>query len=321
MLQEDSKSFQSDLLQDPENENEPLNSSINESDNPNINNDQSPNQHHYTANGTKMEQTSLIKNNLIIDVLSNDNNFSKISSYQNPSNPIKNDPPNKPSSQQQQPQPPASKIINLGQPDTNSSDSDIIETNHASTFRFYSFLNTLDQNDKYFTSFIQNLEFGCLFEIFMLIPTVMYSFIGISILIIIYSILFRSILYFINSLICLMINECIKRLIKRKRPDLNTIAERMINLDGVLLVKKSSSMPSGDTAQATIFACTMIYTMIWYFGVEDITWWWMLITIPFVGFERCYFGKHWIGDTLCGAIEGILICIVVCGTIAPYLFF
>eukprot|EP00484_Ammonia_sp_Unknown_P020751 CAMPEP_0197024234 /NCGR_PEP_ID=MMETSP1384-20130603/4836_1 /TAXON_ID=29189 /ORGANISM="Ammonia sp." /LENGTH=305 /DNA_ID=CAMNT_0042452587 /DNA_START=65 /DNA_END=982 /DNA_ORIENTATION=+ len=200
-------------------------------------------------------------------------------------------------------------------------ESDIMETVSNTCFKWYSWLNTLDQNDKHFTSYIQQLEFGCIFEIFMLIPTIMYSVIGISILVLIYSIVFRSLLYFINVVLCLVINEAIKRRIKRKRPNIHTVAERMIALDGVLLVKRSASMPSGDTAQCSVFACTMIYTMLWFFHIRDITWWWMLITIPVVAFERIYFGKHWLGDTFCGAIEGALIVIVVCATFGPYLFF
>eukprot|EP01084_Bolivina_argentea_P151726 264801_1 len=214
-------------------------------------------------------------------------------------------------------------IPNINEDDLLTDDdiNNIMESTSSTTLKFYSILNTLDQSDKYYTSFIQRLEFGCLFEMFMLIPTFIYSFIGIAILIFIYAILFKSLLYFINSVLCLIVNEMIKRSIKRRRPNLNTIAERMVNLDGVLLFKRSASMPSGDTAQATVFACTMIYTMQWYIGVNDITWWWMLMTIPIAGFGRIYFGKHYIADTLCGAIEGCLICLVICSSIGPYLFF
>ena len=332
MLQKDDKTYQSGLLQQNNiTENEPLVNSSNPDSK--ILNDsdklqsisQSMNKTEQES-GTKIEQTPLNKINS--HPLSQDiapSSISKIAGYQQDSINIDLDPPSNPSIKAsagaKQAGSKEDTTITIEDDDTELSDNDIIEATSTSKYRLYSCLNRLDQNDKYYTSFIQQLEFGCLFELFMLIPTVMYSFIGIAILIMIYSILFSSLLYFINSFLCLIINEAIKRTIKRRRPNLNTIAERMVNLDGILLIKRSSSMPSGDTAQATVFACTMIYTMIWFYGVQDVTWWWMLITIPLVGFERIYFGKHWIGDTLCGAIEGILICAIVCGSIGPYLFF
>eukprot|EP01084_Bolivina_argentea_P148589 259735_1 len=199
----------------------------------------------------------------------------------------------------------------------NITDEEITELLSSSPFRLYSCLNRLDRNDKYYTSFIQRLELGFFFDTFMLIPTVVYSFIGIAILVIIYAVLFRSILYLVNSVLCLMANEMIKRTIQRNRPNTDTIADRMVDLDGVLLVKRSSSMPSGDTAQATIFALTMIYTMNYYLSSTNNMWYCTALTIPFAGFGRVYLGKHWIGDTLCGAIEALLICLVVCSSIGP----
>jgi len=178
----------------------------------------------------------------------------------------------------------------------------------------------LDRSDKYLSSFIQELEWGYWFEMFLMIPTVAYSFIGIGIMVVIYAVVFRSALYLVTALTVLVTNEALKRTIQRPRPNLNSIAERhpIINQ---FLIKKSSSMPSGDTAQSTVCAVTMIYTMIYHLSVRQAGWWLILLTIPICGFERIYFGKHWIGDTLCGALEGTLICCFICGTVGPAMFF
>eukprot|EP01083_Nonionella_stella_P294513 1001151_1 len=64
-------------------------------------------------------------------------------------------------------------IPNINEHDLLTDDdiNNIMESTSSTTLKFYSILNTLDQSDKYYTSFIQRLEFGCLFEMFMLIPT------------------------------------------------------------------------------------------------------------------------------------------------------
>merc|ERR1719382_1018569 len=96
-----------------------------------------------------------------------------------------------------------------------------------------------------------------------MIPTFAFSFIGIGMMVVIHTILFSSALYLVSALTVLVANEALKRTILRSRPNLNTIAQRAMHLDGIFLIKKSSSMPSGDTAQAAVFAVNMIYTMIY----------------------------------------------------------
>lgn len=139
-------------------------------------------------------------------------------------------------------------------------------------------------------------------------------------MVVIYGVLFSSCLYLVTSLTVLVTNEVMKRTIMRSRPNLHSV-NSVMNLDGIFLIKKSSSMPSGDTAQSTVFAVTMIYTMNYYFSEGHMGYWWFLLTIPICGFGRIYFGKHWIGDTICGAAEGILVCLFICGTIGPATFF
>ena len=51
------------------------------------------------------------------------------------------------------------------------------------------------------------------------------------------------------------------------------------------------AMPSGDTAQASVAAATMIY--------HGYSWYWSLI-VPASAFARVYFGSHFIGDTIVG---------------------
>merc|ERR1719242_1961755 len=132
---------------------------------------------------------------------------------------------------------------------------------------------------------------------FLMIPTVAFSFIGIGIMVVIYGVLFSSCLYLVTSMAVLVTNEALKRTILRSRPNLNSV-KSVMNLDGVFLIKKSSSMPSGDTAQSTVFAVTMIYTMNYYFSVGHAGWWWILVTIPVCAFGRIYFGKQWILVTI-----------------------
>merc|ERR1712228_678562 len=118
------------------------------------------------------------------------------------------------------------------------------------------------------------------------------------------------------------INEMLKRRIKRNRPNIeNKCSSCISQILRMLLIKRSKSMPSGDTAQASIFAWTMIYTMDYF---NSVTYWMtycVLISVPVVAFERIYFGKHWIADTICGAFEALIICTIVYYTIGPYLFF
>ena len=149
----------------------------------------------------------------------------------------------------------------------------------------------------------------------MLVPTFAYSFIGIALLCLAYTLSVRSLLHLVNLVLVLVANEVIKRSIERPRPDHVTVAQRMLDLDGVFLVKHSCSMPSGDTAQAAAFALTVLHSVDY-----QMAWCWVLLTIPVAGFGRIYFGKHYIGDTLCGALEATLICCAVNGTVGPLLF-
>merc|ERR1712187_177828 len=108
----------------------------------------------------------------------------------------------------------------------------IVETTTSCQYRIYAFIHALDEKDKWLSSFIQRLELGSIFEIFMLIPIILYSFIGIALLVAAYTIYFQSIFYFLTSFACLIINELLKRAIKRERPCSEVIAYRLFNLEG-----------------------------------------------------------------------------------------
>eukprot|EP01084_Bolivina_argentea_P185263 319491_1 len=172
-------------------------------------------------------------------------------------------------------------------------------------------LYSMDRYDKHYSSIIYQAECGSLCELILLIPTFSFSMIGIPILIIIYGVIFKSILYGLNVLICLICNEIIKRIIKRQRPCLikeTNLWPWMSAIVNTLTVSHTPSMPSGDTAQSVVFAISIIYTMNYHFvSTYSYLWWIIVLIIPFTVFGRVYFGQHYIGDTLVGLIEGIII--------------
>jgi len=180
-----------------------------------------------------------------------------------------------------------------------------------------SWLSPFDSIDKHFSGVIHRLEWGRLFESLMLVPTFAYSVYGIVLFCVAYTLWLRSLLHIANLLCVLVVNTVSKRIVQRPRPLHSEVAQRMFDLDGVFLVKHSFSMPSGDTAQATAFALTVLFSV----DLEATpAWWSFLLTVPLAGFGRCYFGKHYIGDTLCGTIEATVICCAVHATIGPHLF-
>eukprot|EP01083_Nonionella_stella_P174506 605141_1 len=191
-------------------------------------------------------------------------------------------------------------------------------------------LNKLDHHDKQYSSKIYTIEYRCVCEILLLIPTFIFSIFGVPIMIIIYGIVFHSILYGINALCCITLNVLIKRVINRQRPrvpakEIAFASSFIYVLTHCIMSKKnasSSSMPSGDTVQAAVFAVTMIYTMNYHFtSTYSYLWWLVLSIIPMVGFARVYFAQHYIGDGIMGAIEGICVATLICFTVGPHSFF
>ena len=96
-------------------------------------------------------------------------------------------------------------------------------------------------------------------------------------------------------IIVLSINESLKYVIGRPRPSIEDIARKWPNLRGI---HNNPSMPSGDTAQASVAAVTLIYH-----GFSG----WFVLAIPLGAFGRVYYGSHWIGDCIIGAAIGAIL--------------
>ena len=95
-------------------------------------------------------------------------------------------------------------------------------------------------------------------------------------------------------LFTLVITTVSKRILKRERPKIHGIP-RMCNLRKN---ETNKSMPSGDTAQATLFAFYILFAL-------NLTAW-PLFIIPMVATARVFYQCHWIGDTFGGIFAGIL---------------
>jgi len=99
----------------------------------------------------------------------------------------------------------------------------------------------------------------------------------------------------ITCCITVFITQISKKIIKRLRPDANTLGIKMLDLRSPLT---NFAFPSGDTAQAAAY-CYCLYLIknnIWY-----------LLFIPNCAWARIYFGCHYIGDCLAGALIGIIV--------------
>jgi membrane-associated phospholipid phosphatase len=98
-----------------------------------------------------------------------------------------------------------------------------------------------------------------------------------------------------GTLTTLTVTASLKKYLRRIRPGLHTAAYRVFNIRAW---EKTNAMPSGDSAQAGLW-CT-IFAM--YFQNPS-----LYLLVPCTQFGRVYFACHWVGDTIVGAIIGILI--------------
>jgi membrane-associated phospholipid phosphatase len=101
------------------------------------------------------------------------------------------------------------------------------------------------------------------------------------------------------SLGTLGITTVLKRAIGRIRPAPHVLPPRLFNLRSL---EKNHSMPSGDSAQAGMFL------MMLALGTGQPAW---LLAVPATMFGRCYFGCHWIGDTIAGSTMGAAVAATV----------
>ena len=98
-----------------------------------------------------------------------------------------------------------------------------------------------------------------------------------------------------------VITSAIKRVTRRVRP--GKTANRLVNLR---FMERNFSFPSGDSFQAACMATFLNATL----STDSV-----MLLIPIVMFARVYFGFHWVGDTIAGALLGI----IVSGNLMPVL--
>ena len=149
----------------------------------------------------------------------------------------------------------------------------------------------IDFIDREYSAIIHKWEFG-IWDILMLIPGTIFGVAGVPFLVLWYFYVYQSPLFLIAVLITLFLIKLLKHIIGRVRPDPNKIGKKLLN---IRKLHKSPSMPSGDTAQASVIAITLLchgYSYLW------------LLVIPFGAFGRIYFGAHFCGDCIVGSILG-----------------
>ena len=116
-------------------------------------------------------------------------------------------------------------------------------------------MEKLDSIDRKLSGIIHKWSWGY-FDIFVLLPATIFGVWGVPLLIIWWFYKYQSPLFLIAVIIVLSINETLKYVIGRPRPSIENIAKKWPNLRGV---HNNPSMPSGDTAQASVAAVTLIY--------------------------------------------------------------
>ena len=155
--------------------------------------------------------------------------------------------------------------------------------------------------DHYCSSKIHHLSCGSTDYLFVFGAFVFGSqFMPITLLLSIFFVGIAGFLYL--SLCCLVtviITTFAKAFFGRHRPDCDMLADRRVDFRSRLT---NYSFPSGDTAQSAVFAVSLFYltNSAWY-----------LLLIPNSAWSRIYFGCHWIGDCVIGALVGGIVPIVI----------
>ena len=155
-------------------------------------------------------------------------------------------------------------------------------------------MEKLDSIDRKLSGIIHKWSWGY-FDILVLIPATIFGVWGVPCLVIWWFYQYKSPLFLIAVVVTLSINESLKYVISRPRPLLQDLGKKWPNLRKI---HNNPAMPSGDTAQASVAAVTLIYH-----GFSP----WFILVIPFGAFGRIYYGSHWIGDCIIGAILGALL--------------
>ncbi len=95
-----------------------------------------------------------------------------------------------------------------------------------------------------------------------------------------------------------IINNVLKMIIARDRPDIN----RLVFEDGY-------SFPSGHSITSVVFYGYLIYLIFKYVKHRKIKFFlilFLLLLIPSIGISRIYLGVHYTSDVLCGLLLGIV---------------
>eukprot|EP00485_Elphidium_margaritaceum_P002578 CAMPEP_0202694874 /NCGR_PEP_ID=MMETSP1385-20130828/8617_1 /ASSEMBLY_ACC=CAM_ASM_000861 /TAXON_ID=933848 /ORGANISM="Elphidium margaritaceum" /LENGTH=215 /DNA_ID=CAMNT_0049350801 /DNA_START=101 /DNA_END=748 /DNA_ORIENTATION=+ len=150
-------------------------------------------------------------------------------------------------------------------------------------------LQKLDAIDKEWSDAIHKLEFGVI-DFLIAIPATLFGVIGCPFLAVWYYHKYESLLYPMNCLVVVIVNHTAKYIFNRKRPKFVSCGKKMIPLKRM---HHDPAMPSGDTAQSAVAAVTLLY------HGYNICW---SLIVPASAFARVYFGSHYIGDTIVGAV-------------------
>ncbi|MBP9892070.1 MAG: phosphatase PAP2 family protein [Planctomycetes bacterium] len=113
------------------------------------------------------------------------------------------------------------------------------------------------------------------------------------------------------SITTVAITSPLKHWFERERP-VPLEAARKVRIRGLV---KNPSFPSGDSAQAAVIAL-----LLWsQSGVNDWRGFLWLGLIPACMFARVYFGAHWIGDTVGGAVIGAGVALLYLALFASFM--
>merc|ERR1719295_2425129 len=161
-------------------------------------------------------------------------------------------------------------------------------------------LNKLDAVDKKLSNYIFKSSPGKVMDVIIAIGCLAFSYFGFPLWIVLYVVIMQSYLYALCVLVSIVVTQIMKRCFKRPRPRMGDLGVRWFYLQ-FEDVSAEHSFPSGDTAQAAVFSVTLGYS------IDEYYWLGMACVVPFVALGRVYYGRHYIGDTLGGAITGVLI--------------
>ncbi|KAF4660158.1 hypothetical protein FOZ61_004219 [Perkinsus olseni] len=157
--------------------------------------------------------------------------------------------------------------------------------------------NSLAKLDRYIsTTYVHSLKLGLL-DYLVAVPALVCSTYVVPFLPVIVSIKMgtqRGMEYLICVLLCVAVSLTLKKVFKRVRPTYPS-APREVNLRWM---ESNFSFPSGDSVQAGALATFLALC-------DNAPKAYALV--PCVMFARVYFGFHWIGDTIFGALLGVLI--------------